>query len=185
MHEIAKVKMTLQNRSSNKYYDVIFYLKDNGQLVLNSEYGRIGTSPKNGVAGTFSIDAAQEIQNGKIGALLQKLVLEADVIVQTKLNKGYSANGKKSFDVSAMRNSLERILNVSTPAAAPKQAKQPSFAVIQVEVVDMVCGVPKVAKVLADFNYELLGDALNPTGKTVRVGDIIDVYSKNNRWLVA
>lgn len=185
MHQIGIVKLQFQDGRSNKYYDVVFYLKKNGYLVLTSEYGRIGSAPKNGVGGTFEFDAKQHILDGTLGSKLQKLVSEADVIVKSKLAKGYTPKGASSFNVVAMRTILENILNVSTPApSASKKAKDTSLPVERVEVIDMCRGIPKVAKVLADFNFEVLGNALNPQGKTVRIGDVVDVCNKNGEWVI-
>lgn len=186
MQQISKISMTFTRGNSNKYYDVFFALED-GFLSVKTEYGRIGANPSIGVCSSFKMDVEEVIQSGTIGAAIDKLISEANKIVSSKTAKGYIINGNNNFNGSAIEKSLRSIFKTAASTSVGKQQDNtsPLTNSIEVEVVGMSCGVPTVAKVLGDFNYQVLGEALNPYGRQVRTGDVVNVFQKENRWILS
>ena len=181
---ISSIKLVCQNGSSNKFYNVQLVL-ENDQLSMRSEYGAIGSSPKNGVGGSFIIDMKAAVDNpSKLTNGVNKLVNEGNALAQTKIKKGYEVvTGQSRMSLQDVMAALDAIYDI-TSKVEEAQVKASGVEMIDVEVVGMVAGVAKVAKVLADYSYEVLGEVVNPKKKAVRVGDVVKVHDQNGRWIL-
>lgn len=181
---ISSIKLVCQQGASNKFYNVQIVL-DGDQLSMRSEYGAIGSSPKNGVGGSFVIDMKVAADNpSKLTNGVNKLVNEGNSLAQTKIKKGYEVvTGQSRMSVQDVIAALDTIYDISA-ALAKQNAPQAPAGSVEVEVVGIIAGVAKVAKVLADFNYEVLGEACNPSKKAIRIGDVVKVHQQNGHWIL-
>jgi hypothetical protein len=50
-----------------------------------------------------------------------------------------------------------------------------------VEVIGIIGGVIRVAKVTSDYQYDVLGVALNPRQRDMRIGDVASVVESTNQ----
>ena len=177
---IQNVQLTCTKGSSNKFYNVEIVLGNDGLLVMQSSYGAIGQSGKSGVGGSFSIDVKSAIANRTIDGNVAQLATEASKLIQSKLKKGYDI-----VSSTTRINPVEVIkaLHVMFPddaKAATQQPKEPVVGAFDVEIIGIKMGCIRVAKVLADFNYDVLGEAKNPKQRSVKTGDVVSVISRNN-----
>lgn len=181
---ISSIKLVCQQGSSNKFYNVQIVL-DGDQLSMRSEYGAIGSSPKNGVGGSLVIDMKRAADNpSKLTNGVNKLVNEGNSLAQTKIKKGYKVTtGQSRMSVQDVMAALDDIYDISA-SGAKQSTQQAPVGSVEVEVVGIISGVAKVAKVLADFNYEVLGEAHNPSKKAIRIGDVVKVHQQNGHWIL-
>lgn len=177
---IQKVGLVCDTANSNKYYDVFLYLNDEGVMTFESQYGAIGSSPKAGVCSNGSFCPKTVFKNGTLENHVKRLVGEANNLIQSKMRKGYKATGTVTeFDAAWVLSDLS--IRLKLAGNAPTSVSDDE---IVVEVVGIAAGVYRVAKVLADFNYEVLGEAVNPFLLTVRIGDMAKVMKKGDGWVL-
>ena len=201
---IQSVIVECKSSHSNKFYEVVLVVWNN-VLMLETYYGAIGARPKQGVNGSFTIDVITSIKANIFESQVCVMLSEANKILSSKLKKGYTGR-VTSFDriqvlnrvyANWQNNPIVNILvgtnsnNLSDFASnklsdfatsesniQKTQLAASAQASIEVEVVGMVGGVIKIAKVTADYRYETLGEALNPSNKSVRIGDVVHVLQQ-------
>lgn len=178
---LQNVRLTCTKGSSNKFYNVEIVLGDGGLLVMQSTYGAIGQSGKSGVGGSFSIDVKEAIRNRTIDNNVSKLAAEANKQVQSKVKKGYDVvSGNTRIDPVDVIKAIHKLFPDDVNAAT-QQPKAPVAGAFDVEIIGISMGVISVAKVLEDFNYDVLGEAKNPKKRSVKTGDVVSVLSVNNQ----
>lgn len=190
MNRIVIQTITLEciTNKSNKFYDVALVVENN-KLKIETEYGAIGATPKQGVSGSFVIpDVRESAGSSAFENSVSKLVHEANQILNSKVKKGYTGNVTSFQPVFALQKIYSHFpSNAEQKAAAPTQATSKSQAInsFEVEVIDIDWPRLKIAKVLESIEYELIGEVQADMSKTYRIGDIIRVLKSNKGYALA
>lgn len=186
---IQSVTVECKSSHSNKFYEVVLVVWNN-VLVLETYYGAIGTRPKQGVNGSFTIDVLTSIKANIFETQVGVMLSEANKILSSKIKKGYTGS-VTSFDRVRVLNGVYaqwkgstnslKLSDLEAPESSIQETQNPTPAktVIEVEVVGMVGGVIRIAKFTADYRYEALGEALNPSKNSVRIGDVVNVVQQS------
>jgi predicted DNA-binding WGR domain protein len=178
---LQKVELECTKGSSNKFYHVEIVLDAGDMVTFRSWYGPIGKNGQPGVSGSFVCDAREAIKSRTIDNHIAKLCAEANKLIQGKAKKGYNSVGPLSSInpatlITQLHSRFPDAVNATT-----QQPKAPVAGAFEVEIIGISMGVIRVAKVLEDFNYDVLGDAKNPKQRSVKTGDVVSVISRNNQ----
>ena len=175
---IEQVTLECTTGSSNKFYNVNIILDIDGIVTVGTWFGPIGKAGQRGVVGGFSFNAKECISNRTIDNSAAKIAAEANKLINSKIKKGYEVTGNKT---SIDPVDLIKQLHSRFPAVVKEAAQQPKAPVdgaFEVEIISISASVIRVAKVRADYSYEVLGEAINPNRREVRTGDIVRVTKK-------
>lgn len=129
--------------------------------------------------GSFVLDIVQAHLERTLPARISELAIEAQVIIQGVIAKGYEPTTTGIVDIDALTNDMQERAQLAFTRqlaqafmSATTEAPAGSF---DVEVIGMERGRIKVAKVLADFSYEEIGYAQNDEDLPAKIGDIVRV----------
>lgn len=180
MSRIAFISLTNRTGFFVSKYTVEICVQPNGTVRGYTVFQKtIGGSAVPGVELKCCFNVSTAIQNGTLEQIVEKLTNEANSIISKKMAKGYQPVGKNSFKPSEICALLKECQVSENPTI---QIPSPPNGIIQsqpkgipVEVIGMEMGVAKVAKVLPDLNYEVLGVIANAAGKLIRIGDCLMV----------
>ncbi|WP_445766727.1 hypothetical protein [Rheinheimera sp.] len=179
---IEQVELECTKGSSNKFYTVKLSLDIDGAVSMQAWHGPIGKSGQPGVSGSFSFDVKEAIANRTLDNQVAKLVSETNKLIETKVKKKHYnvVNGVSSINPTVI---ISRLLQLFPDAAtaASQQPKKPVEGAFEVEIIGISAGTIRVAKVLPDYQYDILGEVLNPRGRATRIGDVVSVVSKDSR----
>lgn len=175
---IEVVKEVLLASTSQWINDTVrvSFVIDNNQLrlVARGEYHDTFDAD-----GSFMLDIVQARLDRTLPARISDLAIEAQVIIQGIIAKGYEPTTTGIIDVDALTNDMQERAQLAFTRqlaqafmSATTDAPAGSF---DVEVIGMEQGRIKVAKVLADFSYDVVGYAQNDEELPAKIGDIVRV----------
>lgn len=177
---IQTITVECVNQTSNKFYEVVLVVHWD-KLVLETSYGGKNSKPKQGKGGSFVVpDVASTAGSREFENRVASLVSDANTILKSKIKKGYTGR-QTAFDPIVV---LGRIYNhfpssaaakVSSPQTDAATASAPVLNGISVEVIGISASRIKIAKVLGNYDYEVLGEVANPLTKPIRIGDVVQV----------
>lgn len=183
MKVMQEIELLCQTGNSNKFYEITVYLVGT-KLIFGTKYGPIGKKGTDGAFGKKIIpDVRVAIANRTFENDVARLVFEANTIKDSKLKKGYRvASG--GLDSPAIIKAVYNLYpsTSSSPAHGATQAP-PSDTAFKVEITSILAHQIKVAKVLHDYTYEVVGEALNPLKLSLRTGDVVMIdKAKKGHW---
>lgn len=181
MKIIQSVELECTTGSSNKFYHVQIVIDVDNLVSMRSIYGPIGKSGQAGVGGSFKFNAKEAINLRTIDSHMSLLADEANKLLASKTKKGYQPVGKMSVIDNFIATRALRGMFPDDDKAAKQQPKEPVAGAFDVEIIGISMGAIRVAKVLDDSNYDVLGVASNPKQRSVKTGDVVSVISKNDQ----
>lgn len=178
---IAQVRLENRKGSSNKFYCVHVSLGMDGLVTIGTWYGPIGKRGQEGVVGAYSFNAKDRIEDKTIGVCAAKIAEEANKLIGSKTKKGYVvvSNETSISPVNVIQRLQSRISEVIE--GADQEPKEKIDGAFEVEIISISGGVIRVAKVLEDYSYDVLGEAINPKRREVITGDIVRVTKKGEQ----
>lgn len=184
---IQKITLEFITIKSNKYYDVALVV-ENDTLKIETGYGAIGASPKQGVSGSFVIPGVSRSAGSRdFEVAVASLVSEANKVVHSKVKKGYTSQSKTINTMDCLKKIYSHF-----PSGAPQKvaatvtpSNPPALDSVEVEVIGIDWPQLKIAKVLDNFDYEVLGEVLAGQGTAHRIGDTIRVTKTDTGYALA
>lgn len=144
------------------------------RLVARGEYHNMFDAD-----GSFVLDIVQARLDRTLPERISDLATEAQVIIQAVIAKGYEPTTTGIVDIEALTNDMQERAQLALTRqiaqafmSASTNAPADSF---DVEVIGIDQGRLKVAKVLADFSYDVVGYAQNDEELPAKIGDIVRV----------
>lgn len=183
---IQKITLECITVKSNKFYDVALVVENN-TLKIETGYGAIGASPKKGVSGTFVVpDVRQSTGSVEFERGVAGLAYEANDILLSKLKKGYTGSSTMINTASALKKIYSHFPSVVAQKAAANStataSNPPALNSFEVEVIGINWPQLKIAKVLDNFDYDVLGEVLAGQSTSHRIGDTILVTKTANGY---
>ena len=182
---IAQVNLEFSDLQSVRSYSVQIYLHTDGMVRGGTMYQRvIGGASQAGVELKCSFNAFDAIQKLKMEGLVAKITHEANQIIEKKIKAGYRVIGGKVIDPVSI---IKMLYNESRSKADGMANQQPNDTAQKdegfiVEVVGMVEAVTKIAKVLSDFSYDVIGEMKIPSRISIKIGDNVKVKQSGSTW---
>lgn len=182
---IAHVNLEYRDSLSVRGYSVQIDLHDDGTVRGYTIYQRvIGGAAQAGVELKCTFNAKDAIRTGKMEGLAAKIASEANRIIDKRVKNGYKPVGNIAIDpvviIRALYNECRVDANANTSEGERNACKDEGIT--DVEVVGMVMGVAKIAKVISLGAYEMLGELHNPKRTALRVGDVVKAKSFGDKW---
>lgn len=181
MQKLQQVELVCQTGSSNKFYEITFYLVGT-KLIFGTQYGPIGKSGNHGAYGKLQIpDVCLAIANRTLENDVAAIVKEANKVKDSKLKKGYQvASGE--IDAIELIVAIYKLYPSTKPVQSPSQ-NPPSDTAFEVEITSILAQQIKVAKVLPDFSYDVIGQAINSKKLSLKTGDMVIIdKAKQGHW---
>lgn len=176
---MIEVALEVQLESTSEWVNdtvrVSFVIDNNAlKLVARSE-----NNHKFDADGSFVLDIVQAQLDRTLAARINDMAIEAQVIIQGVIARGYESAATGIVDVDALIKDMQERAQLAFTRqlaqafmSATTDAPAGSF---DVEVIGMEQGRIKVAKVLADFSYDVVGYAQNDEELPAKIGDIVRV----------
>lgn len=186
---IQKITLECVTIKSNKFYGVALVVEDD-TLKMETEYGAIGSSPKQGVSGSIEMPNVRQLAGSRdFEVAVASLVSEANKVVHSKVKKGYSAQSKTFDPIECLKKIYSHFPSGAEQKAAAKStataSNPPALNSFEVEVIGINWPQLKIAKVLENFDYDVLGEVLAGQSKSHRIGDAIRVIKTDTGYALA
>lgn len=182
---IQKITLECITVKSNKFYDVSLVVEDD-TLKWESEYGVIGSSPKKGVSGSLELtNVCQLVGSRDFEVAVASLVSEANKVVHSKVKKGYTSQSKSLNTFDCLKNIYAHFPTGPVQKAAVTANNPPALNSFEVEVIGIDWPRLKIAKVLENFDYDVLGEVLAGQSTSHRIGDTIRVTKTDTGYALA
>lgn len=186
---IQKITLECVTIKSNKFYDVALVVEDD-TLKMETEYGAIGSVPKQGVSGSVEVPNVRQFAGSRdFEVAVASLVSEANKVVHSKLKKGYTGQSKTLNTIDCLKKIYSHFPSGAEQKTAANStstaSNPPALNSFEVEVIGINWPQLKIAKVRENFDYDVLGEVLAGQSTSNRIGDTIRVTKTDTGYALA
>lgn len=182
---IQKITLECVTIKSNKFYDVALVVEDD-TLKMETEYGAIGSLPKQGISGSVEVPNVRQFAGSRdFEVAVASLVSEANKVVHSKLKKGYTSQSKTLNTIDCLKKIYSHFPSGAEQNTTATVSDPPALNSFEVEVIGINWPQLKIAKVLENFDYDVLGEVLAGQSTSNRIGDTIRVTKTDTGYALA
>ncbi|WP_158626518.1 hypothetical protein, partial [Corallococcus sp. AB049A] len=128
-----------------------------------------------GVELKCSFNAIDAVRDGTTEGLAAKIVNEANQIIEKKIRAGFRVKaGSVINPVDIIKTLYKECKGRAEDVSQVDKGNTGKDESISVEIIGMISGVAKIARVLSDFSYNVIGEIKIPSRISVRIGDVIN-----------
>lgn len=181
---IAHASLVNTDNASTRTYNVHIYLHSDGTVRGSTVFQRkLGGSAMPGVELKCTFNANDAIRDRLLEGWAAKIAHEANRIIDKKIKAGFGFRaGSSIHPVEIIKTLLQECKVRAEEVSSVDKGHTGKDESISVEIIGMISGVAKIATVLPDFSYNVIGEIKIASRISVKIGDFVKVQRMGDAW---